>query len=152
EGCCSRCWVQEEAGMMEPRSYAQFWRCALQVNPAGYCAKYRGQEHQLDEDAYNQAILARCLELDIKVVGIADHGSVESIDRMRDALHAGGIVVFPGFEIASTEKIHMVCLFPEDTSKVQLDRYLGKLELTDVEDGVQPSRLGCLALAERIQK
>src|SRR5690606_5097915 len=31
-----------------------------------------------------------------------------------------------------------------------LDRYLGNLELTDVEDGIHPSKLGCLELATRV--
>jgi len=135
---------------MEPCSYAKFWRCALQVNPARYSAQYRGQGHSLDDDAYNQAILKKCLDLNIKVIGIADHGSVDSVERMCALLQANDIVVFPGFEIASTEKIHMVCLFPEDTSKDQLNRYLGRLDLTDVTNGVRPSSLGCLELAKRI--
>ena len=61
---------------------------------------------------------------------------------MRNVLVAAGIVVFPGFEVATTEKVHWVCLFPEDTSEQQLERYLGRLELTNPEDGVRPSRLG----------
>lgn len=131
---------------------AKFWRCALQVNPAGYSPAYRGQTHGLEEDAYNQALLDTCQELEIKVVGIADHGSVDAVDKLRDTLCSKGIVVFPGFEIASTEKVHMVCLFPETTSKDQLNRYLGKLDLTDVEDGIRPSRLGCLDLAKCVSE
>jgi len=111
---------------------------------------YRGQDHGHDEEGYNHALLEKCLELQISVVGVADHGSVESVDKLREVLSAKGIVVFPGFEIASTEKIHMVCLFSERTPTDQLNRYLGNLDLTDVEDGARPSRLGCLELAKRI--
>jgi len=132
--------------------FAKFWRCALQVNPAGYNRHYRGGEHGLDEAAYNQALLEKCQALNIKVVGIADHGSVDSLDALRAFLEPHGIVVFPGFEISSTEKIHMVCLFPEGTSKDQLNRYLGKLGLTDPEETVWPSRLPCLELARHIQE
>lgn len=137
---------------VEEYSFARFWRCALQVNPSKYQETYRAQDHGHDEDGYNQALLEKCLELEIRVVGIADHGSVESVDKLREVLQAKGIVVFPGFEIASTEKIHMVCLFPEDTTKDQLHRYLGKLDLTDVDDGVRPSSLGCLELAKKIHE
>jgi DNA repair ATPase RecN len=131
-------------------AYARFWRCALQVNPAPYSEKYRGSKHGLTEEAYNQGILEKCREFDIKVVGIADHGSVDSINGLRSTLQPYGIVVFPGFEIASTEKVHMVCLFPEATTTEQLNRYLGKLDLTNVDDGVQPSGLGCVDLAKHI--
>lgn len=141
--------------MTEPAAefpYARFWRCALQVNPYSYAESYRGGAiHGLTEDDYNAALLERCRQLNIKVVGVADHGSVEAIDRLRAVLEPGGIVVFPGFEIASTEKVHMVCLFPEGTSSQQLERHLGALELTEVGDGTRPSRLGCLDLAKKIQ-
>jgi len=133
-------------------TYARFWRCALQVNPVGYNSAYRGSEHGLSEADYNQALLAKCRELEIKVVGLADHGSVDSVDTLRNLLVPHGIVVFPGFEIASTEKIHMVCLFPEGTTKDQLNRFLGKLDLTDPEEKVWPSRLGCIQLAETIKE
>lgn len=136
----------------DEHSFARFWRCALQVNPSKYQATYRGKAHGHDEDSYNQALLEKCLELDIRVVGIADHGSVESVDKLREVLTEKGIVVFPGFEIASTEKVHMVCLFPEDTNRDQLNRYLGRLDLTDVEDGVRPSNLGCLELAKQVHE
>ena len=115
--------------MSDQYTYARFWRCALQVNPVGYNSAYRGSEHCMSEAVYNQELLAKCLELEIKVVGLADHGSVDSVDTLRNMLEPHGIVVFPGFEIASTEKIHMVCLFPEVTTKDQLNRYLGKLEI-----------------------
>ena len=138
--------------MINQYTYARFWRCALQVNPVGYNSAYRGSEHGMSEADYNQALLAKCLELNIKVVGLADHGSVDSVDTLRNVLAPHGIVVFPGFEIASTEKIHMVCLFPEDTTKDQLTRYLGSLQLTDPEEKVRPSRLGCIQLAETIKE
>ena len=129
---------------------ARFWRCALQVNPSGYQSKYRGGEHGLDETTYNQKVLEQCLALDIKVVGIADHGSVDAIDSLRAFLEPNGIVVFPGFEIASSEKIHMVCLFPEGTSKDHLNRYLGKMSLTDATETILPSSKTCLDLAQII--
>ncbi|WP_265923344.1 TrlF family AAA-like ATPase [Cupriavidus nantongensis] len=137
--------------MSDQYTYARFWRCALQVNPVGYNSTYRGNEHGFTEADYNQALLSKCLELGIKVVGLADHGSVDSVDTLRNVLEPHGIVVFPGFEIASTEKIHMVCLFAEDTTKDQLHRYLGNLGLTDPKDKVWPSKLGCLELAEAIK-
>lgn len=87
-------------------TYTRFWRCALQVNPFSYHGAYRGADHQLDEAAYNQALLQKCLELDIRVLGVADHGSVAAVDALRQALTPRGIVVFPGFEIAASEKTH----------------------------------------------
>lgn len=127
--------------MSNEYTFARFWRCALQVNPVGYNANYRGADHGLNEGGYNQALLQKCLELEIKVVGLADHGSVASVDSLRQVLEPHGIVVFPGFEIASNDKTHYVCLFPEGTTVQQLERYLGNLKLHDPADGIRPSRL-----------
>ncbi len=137
--------------MSEQYTYARFWRCALQVNPVGYNGAYRGGQHGLTEADYNQQLLEKCLEHGIKVIGLADHGNVDSVDALRAFLEPHGIVVFPGFEIASTEKIHMVCLFPENTTTNQLKAYLGDLGFASPEKLTEPSRYACLELAERIK-
>lgn len=133
-------------------TYARFWKCALQVNPHGYSGKYRGQDHGLDAEAYAQKLLEACREQNIKIIGLADHGSVQDVDTIRNALSPHGIVVFPGFEISSTEKIHMVCLFAENVTTDQLQRVLGKLDLMDPEERVTPSKLGCLEIAKIIRE
>lgn len=138
--------------MTEHHTYAKFWRCALQVNPFGYNETYRGAHHGMNEDEYNQALLRKCLELDIKVVGIADHGSVTSVNALRKVLEPAGIVVFPGFEIASNDKTHYVCLFSEDTTNQKLERYLGSLNLLDPLDGVHPSRLSSEDLIDKVNQ
>lgn len=136
---------------MENNNYtvAKFWKCALQVNPHSYI-KYRGQDHGLSEEEYNQQLVNICVEQDIKVAGIAEHGNVDAIDSLRNKLNEKNIIVFPGFEIASSEKIHFVCLFPESTTKDQLNRYLGNLDLTDIDDGVRPTSLGANTLIQKV--
>lgn len=138
--------------MRDQYTYAKFWRCALQVNPVGYNGTYRGADHGLDEAEYNQSLLQKCLELGITVVGLADHGSVASVDALREVLQPHGIVVFPGFEIASNDKTHYVCLFSEETTGQQLERYLGNLDLLDPADGVRPSRLSSEQLIEKVDQ
>ncbi len=123
-------------------TFAQFWKCALQVNPHAYSANYRGSDHGMDAGTYAEALRDTCLNEKIQVLGLADHGSVADAEAIRRVLVDAGIVVFPGFEVATTEKIHWVCLFPEDASEQQLERFLGRLELTNPNDGVRPSRLG----------
>jgi DNA repair ATPase RecN len=132
-------------------TYAQFWKCALQVNPYSYSQTYQGKSHGLTEDAYNKAIVERCLSNDIKVVGIANHGSVDGLTKLRDALEASGIVVLPGFEIASTEKVHMVCLYPPKTDIAKLNQHLGALGLPPQGPATAPSTLSCLEISKRVQ-
>ena len=52
---------------------AKFYRCAFQVNPAGYAQKFRGNGHGLDERTYVQKLLDRCVELDVEVIAVTDH-------------------------------------------------------------------------------
>ena len=138
--------------MNEHYTFAQFWKCALQVNPHAYSANYRGTDHGMDASTYAESLRDTCLTETIKIVGLADHGSVADAETIRRVLMDAGIVVFPGFEVATTEKVHWVCLFPEDASEQKLERYLGRLELTNPEDGVRPSRLGGQQLLQYVDE
>src|SRR5260370_25722412 len=111
--------------------YARFWKCALQVNPWTYAQQYQGQAagHGLSEDAYNDAIAEQCIKNAVQVVGIADHGCVDSVENLRKALEETSVIVFPGFEISSTEKVHMVCLYPAGTSVSTINQYLVSIGL-----------------------
>ncbi len=137
--------------MTEKHTKAKFWKCALQVNPAGYIA-LRGADHGMTEDQYNQELVRIAKENDIKVIGLADHGNVDGVDAIRTAMNENDILVFPGFEICSTEKAHFVCLFPENTTTDQLKSYLGALGLTNPADGVRPSNLGGKDLLAKVEE
>ena len=81
----------------------------------------------MTEEQYNQELLRICKEEGIKVIGLADHGNVDGLDAIRQVMSQNDIVVFPGFEISSSEKVHFVCLFPETITRDDLNRYLGYL-------------------------
>ncbi len=131
---------------------ARFYKCALQVNPFNY-ARYRG-ETVPDEQTYNQQILEGCRENDVRVVGLADHGSIENSKILRTYLTDNDIIVFPGFEIASSEKIHMVCLYQEDISDVLLNQFLGQLIGDNISklqsQQTHPSSFSCEEIAKKI--
>lgn len=129
---------------------ASYYKCALQVNSCRY-AKYRGHEIK-DEATYNSTIVEHCKKNNISVVGLADHGAVDSSISLRKSLSDAGIVVFPGFEIATAEKIHVVCLFPSDYDNSKLNRILGGLGLSNVEKGTEFSTETCLAIAKHLKE
>jgi ABC-type lipoprotein export system ATPase subunit len=106
----------------------------------------------MTEAQYNQKLLEVALENDIKVIGLADHGNVDGVDAIRSLMNEHKIIVFPGFEIATTEKAHYVCLFAENTTEDQLNRYLGALGLTNPENGIWPSNLGGIALLTKVEE
>lgn len=134
---------------------ARFYKCALQVNPASYAEDYgKGCDH--GEDEYNDSILRECQANNIEVVGLADHGRVDSSESLREKLTSNGIAVFPGFEIASSEKIHMVCLYPADTAGSDLNGYLAQLMGDNFSklggERTHPSSLSCKEIAGKILK
>ena len=131
---------------------ARFWKCALQVNPYSYVNKYRGESQSLTQDKYNQQLLQVCQEENIKVLGISDHGNVDSIDAIRSVMQPAEILVFPGFEIESSEKIHFVCLFSDKKTTAELNRYLGRLGLSDIQDGTRPSELSSKQIFSKIEE
>ena len=142
----------EEA--LERSRGAKFWKSALQINPYSYVVKYRGQCGAKDEAEYNAQIVTGCLENGIQIVGIADHGSVQSLDSLRTELEQKEIVVFPGFEIASAEKIHMVCLFEPGTDQHRLNQILGAVFPPDPANSepTRPSKYSCREIAGKIHE
>lgn len=136
--------------MTEQYTKARFWKCALQVNPAGYIA-YRGADHGMSEEEYNRELLRVAKENDIKVIGLADHGNVDGLDAMKRMMNESGIIVFPGFEVASSEKAHFVCLFDEDTTRDKLVGYMAKLEI-DSNNPTRPSRLSAEQIIDKVDE
>ena len=142
--------------MTSPIKYcgASFYRCALQVNPYAYADRHGKDSGAANEAEYNQKMLQACRDAKIDIVGLADHGGAGASESLRQVLRDGDICVFPGFEISSAEKIHMVCLFPEDKSKADLDQCLGGLTGGHAheigEDPTIPSTRPCLEIADLI--
>lgn len=130
--------------------YAKYYKCALQVNPYCYSA-YRGEEIR-DENQYNAEILEKCQNNKIDIIGLANHGDIDSSENLRSYLEEHGITVFPGFEIMSAEKIHMVCLFSNNKTSNELNRYIGALGLPSSCTGNETSSKPCLEIAAQVQQ
>lgn len=128
---------------------AQFYKCALQVNPYEY-SEYRGKEREHSKEDYYRDLLEVCREEDIKVIGLADHGSVDAWDDVIEMFRDADIVVFPGFELTSSEKAHFVCLFDESYTKNKLNRVLGSLDALDPDKRVEPSKWSAVQLIDKV--
>ena len=112
---------------------AEFRKCALQVNPHHYSGTYRGQASVLDEASFASALIDKAEELDITVVAVTDHNHVSGMDGIRSEARKRGIHVFPGFELSSTEGIHVLCLYPPETTEATLQRFLGEFGIRATE-------------------
>lgn len=112
---------------------AVFHRCALQVNPHHYDSTYRGRAPSGDAGDHARAIVQKALDMGITVLAITDHNHIGGVAAFRTAAAGRGIHVFPGFELTSSEGIHVLCIYAPDTADDLLARYLGGFGITDTQ-------------------
>ncbi len=110
---------------------AQFHRCAFQVNPHHYAGTYRGKASPFSAAEYATALATKAAALHITVLGVTDHNHVGGVESIRAEAQKHNIHVFPGFELASKEGIHVLCLYPMKTTTEQLGRFLGEFGIRD---------------------
>ena len=137
------------AGVQPPPSGARFFKCALQVNPHHYADTFRGQESDSNPADYAKAIVAKAADLEISVLAITDHNSVSGLAAFRGAAAGHQITIFPGFELSSSEGIHILCIYPPDTVEEQLGRFLGEFGIRKTEPS---SDLSSMSFEEVLQK
>lgn len=104
---------------------AKFYKCALQVNPSHYSGTYRGQATPLDDKAYAKKLVRNAIENDVTVLAVTDHNHVGGVDAIRIEAASHGITVIPGFELVSRDGVHVLCLYPTETTLDELGRHLG---------------------------
>ena len=105
---------------------AVFHRCALQVNPRPYAGTFRGQELGGDTESHAHAIVEKAVELGVSVIAVTDHNSVSDVSAFRNAAEGREVTIFPGFELSSSEGVHVLCIYPQDTDGRELERFLGE--------------------------
>jgi DNA repair ATPase RecN len=111
---------------------ADFLRCALQVNPHHYAQTFRGKPGSGDAVAHAKAIADKAAAIGVSVLAITDHNDVRGVPTFRSAAADHGIHVFPGFELTSSEGVHVLCIYPPETSQDQLGRFLGEFGITNI--------------------
>lgn len=118
---------------------ARFHKCALQINPHHYAMTFRGRPAQGDAETHAREIVERALSLGISVLAITDHNHVGSIPLFRDVAKDFAIHVFPGFELSSSEGVHVLCIYPPDTDEDRLGRYLGEFGIRTTDPSLEQS-------------
>lgn len=58
------------------------------------------------------AIVRRARELNLNLIAITDHHSVENVAAVMKAAGGLGLFVLPGMEVQTREEVHVLCLFP----------------------------------------
>lgn len=125
---------------------AKFRRCALQVNPLSYATKHRGHG-ATDADSHARRIVEKSVQLGISVLAITDHDDVGGVPAFRAAAKGTSVRVFPGFEVASSEGIHVLCIYPRNESQEQLNQRLGTFDIKE-----DLSQLRFIEVVETVRK
>ena len=133
-------------------SGAHFYRCALQVNPHDYSGKFRGQPGVGDPAEHAKAIVGKAAALGVSVLAVTDHNSVSGVRSFRDAAKMHSIHVLPGFELTSSEGIHVLCIYPEDTDEAVLDRHLGGFGIKQPNASSQPASSSFADILEAVRE
>lgn len=127
------------ANALDRPSGAHFVRCALQVNPHHYGESYRNSPNQGDAQSYATDLVEKSLELDIGLLAITDHNSVQDVEVFIKAARGSNVTVLPGFELESTDGIHVLCIYDSVFTTAQLERLLGEFGIRDPK----PSQKAC---------
>ena len=130
---------------------AVFHRCALQVNPHHYGGTFRGQAATGDVATHARDIVDKALEFGISVLAITDHNDVSGVPAFQAAA-SGRLHVFPGFELSSSEGVHVLCLYPSASEQEQLGRYLGGFGITNPNPSSDPSPMALEGILKKVRK
>ena len=130
---------------------ARFYRCALQVNPFAYHGRHGKQTDYQNEADYNAAIVEACHANGIEAIAVTDHYRVSDSVGLVNAARAAGVFVFGGFEAASDDGVHFLCLYDPDKDS-SLDRLIGQLGVRDHTALSPNGDKNCLKLLECVRE
>ena len=127
---------------------ARFYRCALQINPFEYLIRHKKPTPFESESDYNRAIIEKCLELKIEVIGVTDHYRVSGSLKLLKEAREAGIYAFGGFEAVTKDGVHFLCLFDESKDD-SLTTFIGNCGIHDFDE-ISP--IGDIDSSELLEK
>lgn len=130
---------------------ARFYRCALQVNPFAYHGRHGKQTAFQNEADYNTAIVQACRTNNIEAIAVTDHYRISDSMGLVNAARAAGVFVFGGFEAASDDGVHFLCLY-DPARDSSLERLIGQLGVRDHKALSPNGDKNCLKLLECVRE
>jgi len=131
---------------------AVFHRCALQVNPHHYAGTFRGRPASGDANAHAEAIVNKAAEIGVSVLAITNHNDVSGVPAFRSAAAARGIHIFPGFELSSSEGVHVLCFYPQDTDDGRLERFLGEFGIRNTTPSSDLANMNLVEILRHVRE
>ncbi len=93
-----------------------------------------------------------CRDNGIQVVAITDHFRYDASISLAERLKAEGLVVFPGFEANSSEGVHILCIFPPNTTASEMNTLIGACDVRDPKAASPISNKTCEQLFQVVQE
>ena len=118
---------------------ARFYKCALQINPHHYSKTYRGKPAQGNAETHAHQVVNKAAELGVSVLAVTDHNNVSGVALIQKAAKKRDIHVLPGFEVSTSEGVHVLCIYPPDIDEDRLGRYLGEFGIRNTDHSSQLS-------------
>ena len=135
-----------------PTSGARFFKCALQVNPAHYRGTYQGSAAEFDGIDYYESIVRKAVDLKIDVLAITDHNSFDGVAPFHKAALETRLTILPGFELASAEGVHVLCIYSPDKTDQQLARFLGEFGVRSPNPSTELSTCTLVELLAKVRE
>jgi ABC-type lipoprotein export system ATPase subunit len=110
--------------------------------PYSYDFQNRGEGPE-ERRAQLESIIQRAIKTGLHGIAITDHNVVTGIDETKQIAQQYQLTVFPGFEVSchgsGSGPIHVLGIFDPSWTQAQLERVLGKLEISGVgPDSLSP--------------
>lgn len=129
------------------RSTASSWvRCALQVNPLRYAQRHGVDTGLRDQSTYDAAVAQALADSGVGLVAVTDHFRINDSESLLAALQAAGLVALPGFEANTSEGVHLLIVFKENTPLEDIRHAIRACDLHDPEADSPISRLSATQL------
>lgn len=89
------------------------------------------------------AIVRAARELDLRIIAVTDHHSVENVEAVTRAASGAGLAVLAGMEVQTREEVHVLCLFPALAPAVEWQAWIWRHlpDLPNREDFFGPQRV-----------
>jgi len=145
--------------LADGRAGAQFRRADLQLHTP-VDRNFRAGEPVDSPDeraAFAAAYIERAIERRLGLIAVTEHNDVSWVDELRGAAAGTPLVVFPGFEVASSEGCHVLCLYEPGESTSRLEEVLTEIGLPSAKrfhDDGSPrlAKLDLVALVAFVQE
>ena len=97
-------------------------------------------------------IVEKALEVDVSVLAITDHNDVSGVPAFRSAAAGRDLHIFPGFELSSSEGIHVLCIYPQEVDQKELERFLGEFGIRNTKPSSDLSNQSFVEILKHVRE